>query len=236
MNRFFTNTVATELIKLRGLPAVMTTMHGTVAASIGLSAAVAASTDEANAVQVVVQTVPFVQIGVIIVGVLAVATEYAGRQIRTALTATPNRPLLLAGKTVAFVTAAATTSVTSVGAALATASVTIRDGSLSLADSQPLAGAVVYLVLIGLLGFAVTVLLRSLIPSLATMLAVVLIASPLLASVTEHARWLPDRAGRLLYLSSMDPILTPGTGALVLVAWIAVTAVVATWTFRVRDA
>ncbi|CAM3095006.1 ABC transporter permease [Saccharomonospora xinjiangensis] len=236
MNRVFTNTVAAELSKLRGLPAVMTAMHGTVAASIVLSAAVAAATDEANVVQVVVQIVPFVQIGFLIVGVLAVATEYEGRQIRTALTATPNRPLFLAAKTIAFVTAAATTSAASVGAALATASVTLRGGSLSFVDSRPLAGAAVYLVLIGLLGFAVTVLFRSLIPPLVTMLAVVLIASPLLASVTEHARWLPDRAGRLLYLSNADPILTPGTGALVLVAWIAVIAVVATWTFWSRDA
>jgi len=69
-----------------------------------------------------------------------------------------------------------------------------------------------------------------------TMLALVLIVSPLLAGYTEHARALPDRAGRLLYLPDSDPALTPGTGALILLAWIAATALAAVVAFTRRDA
>ena len=67
-------------------------------------------------------------------------------------------------------------------------------------------------------------------------IALVLIASPLLAGVTEHARWLPDRAGGLLFQPVDDPVLTAGTGTLVLIAWIVMVSAIAATTFTARDA
>lgn len=232
--------VAAESVKLRGLPAACATVLGTIAAAIALAAAIAASaTDTRDAVQVTLATIPFLQVGTILLGVLAVATEYQGSQVRTTLIAAPNRMLLLAGKTLAYLATATITSAVAVGAGLATAAITlsVRDtASIEDVNAWPVAGAALYLVLIGLLGFALTVLLRSLIPPLVAMLALVLIASPLLAGYTEHARWLPDRAGSLLYLPTADSVLTAGTGTLVLLAWITVTGTAAAAAFVIRDA
>jgi len=240
MIRALGNTTAAELTKLRGLPAALATVLTTVVAAAALSVAVAASSTGAlDAVRVTLLTVPFLQVGPILVGVLTVATEYAGSQIRTSLTATPNRLLLLAGKTLAYLATAAVTSLAAVGAGLAGAAITlaVRDTAPGGdATGWPAAGAVLYLVLIGLLGLALTVSLRSLVPALVSMLGLVLIASPLLRGYTGHARWLPDRAGGFLYLPDADPVLTPGTGTLVLLAWIAATSVAAVATFHTRDA
>lgn len=60
--------------------------------------------------------------------------------------------------------------------------------------------------------------MRHLIPVLVGVLSLVLIGSPLLAAVTAHARWLPDRAGSQLYAPT-DPVLTAATGGLVLLVW-----------------
>ncbi|WP_433532833.1 hypothetical protein ACQPYA_12985 [Micromonospora sp. CA-263727] len=240
MTRALGNTIAAELVKLRGLPAVLATALGTVAAAVTLTAAVAASsTDETDAVRVTLLTIPFLQVGTILLGVLTAASEYQGSQVRTTLTATPNRPLLLAGKTLAYLAAAAITSVAAVGAGRAAAATMLatRDPApTGGVEGWALVGAAGYLVLIGLLGFALTVLLRSLIPPLVTMLALVLIVSPLTAGYTEHARWLPDRAGSLLYLPTADTVLTAETGALILLAWITATGSAASVIFARRDA
>lgn len=234
------NITASELRKLVGLPAVLAAVFGTVGVAIALTAAVAASsTGATDGVRVTLLTIPFLQVGPILIGVLAVATEYAGSQVRTTLTATPNRVLLLTGKTLAYLVTAAVMSAAAVGAGCATAAIMLsvsESAPISDVNVWPIAGAVVYLVLIGLLGFSLTVLLRSLIPPLVSMLAFVLIVSPLLDGYTEHARWLPDRAGSLLYLPATDSVLTAGTGSLVLLAWITVTTTTAVAAFVSRDA
>lgn len=240
MIRTLRNTFAGEFLKLCGLPSALAAMVGTVAASIALAAALATSAPAtAGALHVMLLTVPFLQIGTILVGVLTVATEYAGSQIRTTLTATPNRPLLLAGKSLTYLTAAAITSAAAVGAGLATAAIDLAARNTTPAEDLngwPIAGAIVYLTLIGLLGFALTILLRSLIPPLVTMLSLVLIASPLISGYTAHARWLPDKAGSGLYLPAAESLLTAGSGALILLAWIAATGALAFAAFLARDA
>ncbi|MFG3421050.1 hypothetical protein [Micromonospora sp. NPDC048063] len=240
MNRPFARTIAAELVKLRSLPALLATVLGTVATGIALAAALASSAPTTgDTMQITTQTIVFLQVGPVLIGILTAATEYMGRQIVTTLTATPNRFLLLAGKAAGYLTAAATTSLATIGASAATAWITLSARGIRSTrdfDLWPLLGAVVYLVLIGLLALTVTVLLRSLTPPLVTMLALVLIVSPLLAGYTEHARWLPDKAGSLLYLPDNDLLLTPGTGALVLLAWITATAIAASIAFQRRDA
>jgi len=235
------NALAAELGKLRSLPGALVTMLGSVAAAIALAATVAASSTGAatDAVDATLRMVPFLQIGPILLGVLSVSTEYTGGQIRTTLAAVPNRTLLLVGKTGAYLVAAAITSAAALSAGLGTAWITLTvRHSTPTADPNawPVLGAAAYLVLIGLLGHAVTVLTRDLVPALVTMLGLVLIASPLLSGLTEHARYLPDRAGSLLYHPDADAVLTPGTGTLVLLAWITATGTAAVISFFSRDA
>ncbi|WP_406245414.1 hypothetical protein ACI7YT_10145 [Microbacterium sp. M] len=232
--------ISAELIKLRTLPVITATVFATIGTAITLSAAIAASSTVAiSAVQVTRATIPFVQIGVILLGVLSVATEYQGGQIRTTLTATPRRLTSLAGKSLAFLATAVVTSSVAVGASWLAATITLSVRHLATAGEAslwPTVGAAVYLALIGSLAFALTVLLRTLIPPLVTMLSLVLIVSPLTSGLTEHTRWLPDKAGSLLYLTDTDEVLDAGTGTLILLTWITVVSIAAITAFTRRDA
>lgn len=233
------NAIRAELVKLRGLPVVLATMLRTVAAGSGLSVALAAtSVEPKSGVSVMVGTIPFLQVGPILLGVLAVGTEYQGGQIRSTLTATPARLRLLSAKLVATLAVVTVTSAVTVGAEVAAAQKTLAARHLATTplDGRAAVGAGCYLVLIGMLGFSVTVLLRSLIPALVSMLGVVLMVSPLVSLYTEHARWLPDRAGSLLYLPATDALLTATTGTLVRVAWIAAIGAAGVVSFVRRDA
>lgn len=234
------NALRAELTKLGGLPVVTATVLATVGVAIALAAGIAASArTPTSPQQTLIAIVPFLQIGPILLGILTMATEYQGSQFRTTLTSMPGRLRLLAAKALAYLIVAALTGVGAVGAGLASAAIALglRDtAQAEQASAWPSVGAAVYLVMIGLLALAVSVLLRSLVAPLVAMLALVLIVSPLVAGSTEHARWLPDRAGGLLYLPGGDSVLTPGSGALVLLAWTAVAGVAAAAAFVARDA
>jgi len=210
----FTNVVLAELAKLRTLPITFLTVAGTVA----VGAAIAGAQRRAD---VPVDVVPYVQAGFVLLGILPVGHEYAGRQSRTSLLAVPARGRLVGAKTAAAFVAIACTAITVVAVEYALA----EAGSV---------GAAAYLTLIGLLAFTVALIVRHLVPALVGTLCLVLILSPLLAAVTKHARWLPDRAAAELYHPT-DSVLTATTGTLVALAWIAVLGAVATVSFQRRD-
>lgn len=232
--------VAAELIKLRGLPVVPATALGTIGGAIALAAGVAASASTPTApAQALIAVVPLLQVGPILLGILTAAAEYQGGQLRATLAATPARARLLMAKAVAYLVVAAVICAVAVAAGLAAAAITLAQRDTAPAEQTngwPIAGAAVYLVSMGVLALAVTILLRSLVAPLVAMLALVLIVSPVVAGSTEHSRWLPDRAGSLLYLTDGDRVLTAGTGVLVLLAWIAVAAAAAAAIFLARDA
>ncbi|GAA1678317.1 hypothetical protein GCM10009745_22370 [Kribbella yunnanensis] len=204
------NVIRAELAKLRTLPITTFTITGTIAVALLIAIALERSGEP-------VDVVPYVQAGFVLLGIIPVAHEHAGRQFSTTLLAVPARGQLLIGKTVA-------TLITLVLTAIATA----------LAQSERSVGAAAYLTLIGLLAYTVALLIRHLVPAVVGMLCLVLIVSLLLAAVTEHARWLPDRAAAELYRPT-DSVLTATTGTLVIGAWIAVLAAVAIRRFHRRD-
>lgn len=231
--------VAAELVKIRTLPTAVLTMVGTVAAGGVLGAAAAGSGDGAvGAVEAVLAAVPFVQAGMVLLGLLPVAHEYAGNQIRTSLVAVPDRWVLVAGKGVAALLVSAMTSVVATVVTLL-AAVLVRAGvagaGLDGAGLGAVAGAAGYLTVVAMLAFALALLLRHLVPALVSTLALVLIVSPVAASQTEHARWLPDRAAQQLYAAN-DTVLTPVTGGLVALAWMAAIGLLAAARFVTRDA
>ncbi len=219
--------VTAELVKLRGLPAVVGVVLGApvVAATLAaaFAAAFAAAAEGTATADPALATVPYLQVATVLVGVLAAGTEHAGRQIVTTLTVTPARWRHLAAQVLVVAATSALTACAGLGAALAAAAAWGPGDGVPGARSgvRPLLGAVVVLVLVGLLAHALTVLARSLVGALVATLTLLLVVSPLLATVTEHARWLPDRAGSLLYLPGHDPVLGPVGGGLVLVAWVA---------------
>lgn len=236
--------VAAEIAKVRTLPAAILAVIGTVLVGAAIASALAATATAqdlaAPATATVGRAVPFAQTGIILLGVLIPTHEHTGGQFRTCLVAVPDRSLLVIGKSVAALVTVAVTALLTVGVSLAAAAITQHLSSAgtatSAAERWTLAGAVGYLALIGMLAHTVGLLLRQLVPALVTMLALVLIAGPLLGGVTEHARWLPDRAGSLLYLRGGDTVLTAGTGTLVLLVWIIAIGAAAAAGFIARDA
>lgn len=223
------NATATEFRKLRTLPKFLLTISATALIVTAMAALFADTSEEMSVTSAVVSTVVFGQIGIILLGILPMSHEYAGGQLRTSLTAVPVRRVLLLSKSFTTFTYLAATSLLTVCAstmaAVLTRMATDGDYTMTSDDYRYLLGVCVYFVLIGMLAFAVSVLVRHLIPSLVGMLAVVLIASPLLAGVTEHARWLPDRAAMLLY-GAEDTVLNGWTGPLVGIGWVVAFAAV----------
>ncbi|MFT3886903.1 MAG: hypothetical protein QM713_01885 [Arachnia sp.] len=229
--------MSAELLKLGTLPAVWATAVGTVAAGGILGAAVASHPGVTEISEALAPTVGFLQVGTILLGILAVASEYSGRQIATTLVAVPRRPVLLAGKAAAGLLATTATAILTVAtAALAAGIVLARRGVAVSPDGGRLAGMVAYLALIGLFALCATVLLRGLVASLVVLESLVLIVSPLLTTITEHARWLPDRAGSRLYLPPAADAWDWQTGGAVLLAWVITAATLSAVVFHARDA
>jgi hypothetical protein len=79
------------------------------------------------------------------------------------------------------------------------------------------------------------VVLRSLVPALTVLLVGLVIASPLLSTVTDQARWLPDQAGRTLYSPESVPF-GPAAGTAVLLAWVLCSGTAACLAYCSRDA
>lgn len=159
------------------------------------------------------QVITYAQAGFVLLGVLTVAAERAS----ASLVAVPGRVLLVAGKLAAYLTVA-------VPFAAATC----------LVAGRPSAAA--YLVLVGVLAFAVALLVRGLLVALGGVLALVFVLSPLLASLTEYAAYLPDLAGARMFRPGPPDVLTPAQGAAVLIAWTACLLGAAVAVFARRDA
>lgn len=226
--------VGAETVKLRTLPAAAWTLVLTVAGAGLLAAAFAAAPEAGSSADIAVRTVRFVQVGILVMGIWPVAHEYAGRQRCTTLLAVPRRGILVVAKMIAAAAASSLLAVLSLGTAFIVAVLAGAPSRVTAEEARSLAGAALYLALIGLLGHGLALVTRSLMPALVAGLLLVLILPPLLEQATAQARWLPS-AGVLLFESS-DPLLGPFGGGAVLIGWAAVvTAVGAALTVH-RDA
>lgn len=238
----FRGAVAAEFAKLRTLPAIRICALATVIACAAIAAGLASSGDgtASTAEEAALFAVPFVQASFVLLGVLPMTHEGDGGQLRTSLSAVPGRATFMLAKTTATAALLALTAVVAMGASIAAALVasawaaggTPSEGAAL--DLAALAGAAAYLALIGLFAHATALLLRRFVPALVSVLVLVLLLPPFL-SVSEHARWLPSRAGELLYTGS-DPVLTAATGALVVAGWIAVVGTAGLAALWLRDA
>ncbi|HET6741359.1 MAG TPA: hypothetical protein VFH76_20580, partial [Kribbella sp.] len=155
------NAVRAELDKLRTLPIAALSFAGTSLVAVLITIA------QVKARQVV-DVVPYVQVGLVLIGVLPCTHEYAGRQFRTSLVAVPRRLQLVGAKTIAVLIAGVLAAVLSVGATAIT-----QYAFGNTLDVRRLAGAATYLVLIALLAHAAGLLLHHLVPALVTMLCLV---------------------------------------------------------------
>lgn len=232
--------VAAEFAKLVTLPAIRFAALATALAGTGVSAALAFGGQDIRpgAVEAVLFAMPFVQAGILLLGVLPMAHERDGGQLRTSLSAMPSRARFVAAKTIATSALLALTATITIALSLGAAYAAARIGQGSTQapniDAGALAGAAGYLALIGLFAHAAALLLRRFVPALVSALGLVLLLPPFLSG-SEHARWLPSRAGELLFTGS-DPVLNAATGALVLGGWIVAVGAAGLAALRLRDA
>lgn len=248
-----------ELSKLVSLPSVWAALAAgllipSIIAGITASAArtaIARGREAAAGIDTGYQELAFGVIGVIILGVVAISSEYftesedsgGGRQITATLTAVPSRLRLLLAKASAVVAASAALSV---GAAIVTMTVVQSvlgeyAPELSGQDIPGLLGVVCYWALTALLSFGITVLVRHGVLPLAILIANTSVVSVtyLLTRLTPLANYLPDMAGIRMFIrdlqdSSAD--IAPLVGGLVMAAWTAALLAGAALVFCRRDA
>ncbi|ULO09528.1 ABC transporter permease [Paenibacillus sp. 19GGS1-52] len=182
--------------------------------------------------------------GVIILGVLAVSSEYltessesgGGQQITTSLTVVSSRLHFLLAK-------AGAVTVISILLCIVAIMTTVSATHLILGEYTPafewsrLIGAVCYWTFTALLALGITLLTKNGIIPLAVLMinSSVVSFSVLLAKVTKLAFYLPDRAGADMFMFTNNRFHTPFTGGLVMFTWIVVFFIVAAIVFHRRD-
>ncbi|RSN42003.1 ABC transporter permease [Amycolatopsis sp. WAC 04197] len=232
-----------ELRKLTSLPSVWTA----VAIGVLLPAALTflnarAAARRGGNVDLGFQELAFGVVGAIILGVVAVSSEYTtegenaggGRQITTSLTVVPSRWRLLITKLAAMVTVVAALAAVSSAVTL-----TIVE-ALGVSDFGRLPGVVLYWVLTALLASGLTLLTRNGILPLTVLIlnTSVVTVTYLLTKLTPLAAFFPDLAGFRMFIERVElPVrLSPVTGGLVMTAWVAALLAAGFLAFRGRDA
>ena len=168
------------------------------------------------------------------VGLLLVTAEFRYGTIRPTLLFEPRRRLVLAGKLAASALVGVVFGVVCLTVAFATSLtiLSVRDVDLVLSSGQLIAiavGVVVTSALSAMLGVTTGALIRSQVGAIVALALYSLAIDALLfATVPSVGRFLPGQAGNALSGMSNDDLLTPGVGALVMVAWVAAFVAAAT--------
>ena len=229
------NAVASELLKLWTMPAPMMVALGTIIGGAVISWALARSASQAGPHDVLAHVMPFLQVGAIVLGVLAVSQEYVGAQRLTTLRATPSRVTLAWGKTVAMMTAQVSVAV--VATATSGAAAVLAKGGVPEVDGWRFGGFAIYLVCAGMISYGVALIMRTAAPSLVMSLALLLLLPPILRPLTSYGAWLPSELGRVLadhgVLTGEGPsVLAAGVG---LAGWVLLAVIGGTVTLVKRD-
>jgi ABC-2 type transport system permease protein len=160
-----------EVIKLVTLPAVFVTVL-----TAGIVSAALSVVPDAD-------VVGYAQAGFVVLGVLAVTSEYSGGQVRTSLVSVPRRIELLTAKALALTSASVPAAAVIMTASRLVARFTTAQRAGPLTASRIVA-AVAYLALVALLAAGVAALTRRTTPALVVLLGYFFVAAPLLR---EHA-------------------------------------------------
>lgn len=182
------------------------------------------------------------QLGLVVLAVLAVGSEFATGMIRASLAAVPRRVAFLTAK---FALLAAIGLVW--GAVTGVLSLLVGSWALDAELGavpvsvlvRTVAGAGVYTALITVCAAAVAFLLRRPVAALGLLLPFFLVVSSMPAASSRLrplARFMPDRAGlRLMQVHQEAGDLSPSTGGLVLLLWAATAVAVASAAFLRKD-
>ncbi len=261
----FPRLVHSEFTKLRSVRSTMWTLGIVVLCVVGLGPLISLSFAKnaetvgtgdaaADALAVSLAGIFLAQLAMAVLGALSVTGEYSKGGMRTTLTAAPRRiQLLLAKASVFAVVALVVGTLSALIAVLLTAAVFAgADRGFSVVDGDApriILGGGLYLLGVGMFGFAFGVLLRhsagAITAAIAAILLVPAIVLPLLATFLDQS-WL-ETLTRYFTTNAGQYVLTPGSASIDLslgmwgnylvftAEWVAVLAI-ATALFVKRDA
>ncbi|ASN18385.1 hypothetical protein [Arthrobacter sp. YN] len=181
------------------------------------------------------------QIGVVLLAAWSMHQEAENGSLRSTLISLPQRNIVLAAKALVVLAAVFITALLSVFGSAGVRCLVIdcaaENNQISptpQATAGVLWGVILYWVLIALFTYALSVILRSGLAAMGTVLAMALIVSTYLVNITPLAKFLPDQAGAQLYqLPPPTPgDLGPATGGLVLAVWVVAALIAALVLFR----
>jgi ABC-2 type transport system permease protein len=245
-----------EWIKFRTLRSSWYTLLGAVLVMIAFGAILGYTTSTSNwatldadrkAVSAPLDGYHLSQLVVGVLGVLFVTGEYATGMIRSTFAAVPRRLPVIAAKTAVFGALAVVVMTLASFAAFFTAQAFLSSHGHGASLSDPgalraVAGAGVYLALVGVLGGALGWIIRSTAGGIAalvgTMLLLPVAVGLLPASISDSvSKFLPSEAGGAFVTTfPAAHSLAPWTGLGVFALWVAAALAVATVVVRRRDA
>ncbi|WP_213451717.1 ABC transporter permease subunit [Rhizomonospora bruguierae] len=214
--RALAGAVAGELTKIRSLRSTLWTLAAAVLVSGGLGYLVglsfAAGFDRLPAEQrerfdplfATFYGLTLGQLALVVFAVLAVTGEYGSGMIRASLAAVPRRGTFYAAKLAAVAASLAAVALVTVAVTFAAAQASLgphRTTPGAAGVPTAVAGAFLYLVLIGLFAFGVGAMLRSTVLALVVLLPLLFLGSQGLGNVPglrTVLQYLPDQAGAVI--------------------------------------
>ena len=229
--------ISTELLKLRtsrapwlilGLQMVLITaaMSGMAVAQLDFKSSTAARLLLAHA--------GMSSLLVLVLGIMAVAGEYRDGTITDTFLSTPRRPRVIAAKLVAYTGLGCVSGILSALTALIVGSIwfAAKGYSLDVASAdvwQTLVGVALWMPLYAALGVAIGALVRNLASAIALALAwIAFVEGVAINLLGDLGRWLPMASGMALGNLPQGSLLPQVAGGLMLTAYVALFAVVAT--------
>jgi ABC-2 type transport system permease protein len=254
----FGRVVRSEWTKLRSLRSVWVTLAGTVVVALGLAVVfgwaygnliddgeVEPSASEAISIAFLGMDLPAVVLGIL--AVLQMSGEYGTGSIRATLITVPRRTPVLWAKGVVLT---AVVLPVMVGVALASfvlSQLFAGSDASSLGDPgvpRAVLGVVGYVVGMTLIGLAIGTLLRSTAGAITAFVVLHLVVPGLLVAMPEvvqdsAAPYLPILAANAMFAQENGggpELLSPGAGAIVLLAWVCAALAAGAYVLKRRDA
>jgi ABC-type transport system involved in multi-copper enzyme maturation permease subunit len=253
-----TRVIRSEWTKFRSLRSTNITLLISVALTIGLGALISGITashwsqsspsDRAsfNAVATSLSGINISQLAVGVLGVLLISGEYSTGMIRASLTAVPRRLPVLWAKLTVFAGIVGLLSLVSTFAAFFLGQSLLSSHHLQVAISSPnaarmVAGAALYLVLIGIIGMALGAVLRNTAAGISSLVALFFVIPPVLNLLPSSwsnniSPYMPSNAGEAFWGHPTGTHLSAATGLLVLILWAAAAVTAAAVRLNTRDA
>lgn len=236
-----------ERIKLGSLPAVWLTVAGTWIATIILAVAFIVGgrqgdTGTTSGIDIGLAPIGYAQAGFILLGIIATASEYTGRQICTTLAVMPQRSTQRLAQTAVLLGFSFPVAVVVITCSVFLTYLTLGETGGpwdAVQATGAIFGAASYLALTTVLASGISGLLRHSLPAVAVLLGYYFVVGPLVRDMTDLAKYLPDTAGYTMWFPpgmAGDAGLSTAEGWALVSGWTIASVGLSLIAFKGRDA